>query len=188
MAVQFQSSMGKTYFVRQMLTKTGKVTYVCSTTASEADLEELPTGMEFHESFKGKVAIRKKVASKITDKEYQYVQKTAARLAKPSGVKVELKKATMVIYEVVKPELPLFLKLAFAAEPQAKLPKELVKPIITPSFRVTLADEKMRRFKIERRCCSGTEAAWLFLEDGELKSLITHYAPHIGKDSFFELD
>ena len=186
MAVQFQSSMGKTYFVRQALTKTGKVTYVCTTTPSEVNLEELPAGMEFRESIRGKVTVGKKVVSKITDKECQYVLKTAARLAKPSGVKVELKKAAMVIYEVVKPELPFFLKVAVAANPKAKLPKDLVKPIITPSLRVTLVDDKTRRFTIERISYSGTDELWLFLDKDDLKTLIQRYAPHIGKDSMFQ--
>jgi hypothetical protein len=187
MAVQFLSSMGKTYFVRQTLTKAGKVTYVCSTIASEADLKVLPEGMEFYESVKGKVTIRKKVVSKITDKEYQYVLQTSTRLAKPIGVKVELKKAAMVIYEVEKIKPPLFLKLAFTANPQAKLLEAFEKPEIAPSFRVTLKDNKTRRFIIERRYYLSPKDEWLFLEEGDLKALIKRYAPHIGKDSFFEL-
>ena len=187
MGAQFQSSTGKTYFVRQTLTKTGKVRYVCTATASDNDLEALPEGMEFHESATGIVSVRKKLVSKITDKEYQYVLKTATRLAKPSGVKVELKKAAMVIYEVAKPELPFFLKVAVAADPKAMLPEDLVKPIITPSLRVTLVDEKTRRFTIERISSSGTDESWLFLDKDDLKTLIQRYAPHIGKDSFFEL-
>ena len=187
MGAQFQSSTGKTYFVRQSLTKTGKVRYVCTATASDNDLEALPEGMEFHESATGIVSVRKKLVSKITDKEYQYVLKTASRLAKRRGIKVELKKASMVIYEVVKPELPFFLKVAVDADPKAMLPEDLVKPIITPSLRVTLVDDKARRFTIERISYSGTDESWLCLENGDLKTLITRYAPHIGKDSFFEL-
>ena len=175
MGAQFQSSTGKTYFVRQTLTKTGKVRYVCTATASDNDLEELPEGMEFHESATGIVSVRKKMVSKITDKEYQYVLKTAARLAKPSGVKVELKKDSMVIYEFAQPKLSPMFDAIFG------------KPLVTPVFQVTLVDKEERDFVIERRCYLGAEDSWMCLENGDLKTLITRYAPHIGKDSFFEL-
>ena len=175
MGAQFQSSTGKTYFVRQSLTKTGKVRYVCTATASDTNLEELPEGMEFHESVTGIVSVRKKMVSKITDKEYQYVLKTATRLAKPSGVKVELKKDSMVIYEFAQPKLSPMFDAIFG------------KPLVTPVFQVTLVDEEERDFVIERRCYLGAEDSWMCLENGDLKTLITRYTPHIGKDSFFEL-
>ena len=182
MGAQFQSSTGKTYFVRQSLTKTGKVKYVCTATASDNDLEALPEGMEFHESATGIVSVRKKLVSKIADKEYQYVLKTASRLAKHSGIKVELKKASMVIYEVAQPKLSPMLEAMFFGKSQA-----MFKPLITPALQVTLVDEEERDFTIERRCYLGAEESWMYLENGDLKTLITRYVPHIGKDSFFKL-
>ena len=187
MGAQFQSSTGKTYFVRQSLTKTGKVRYVCTATASDNDLEALPEGMEFHESATGIVSVRKKLVSKITDKEYQYVLKTASHLVKRRGIKVELKKTSMIIYECATPELPPMLELLLAGKSRAKLPSVLVTPLATPVFRLTLVDEEERVFVIERRCYLGAEESWMYLEKGDLKTLITRYAPHIGKDSFFKL-
>ena len=49
MKAQYKNFRGKTYFVRQMQTKNGKVKYVCSTKESDSDLEVLPSGMEFYE-------------------------------------------------------------------------------------------------------------------------------------------
>ena len=54
-------------------------------------------------------------------------------------------------------------------------------------LRFTLIDEDDRRFAAERWCFLGSIDDWIPLSGGELAGLIERYAPHIGKESFFEL-
>ena len=55
-------------------------------------------------------------------------------------------------------------------------------------LRFTLIDEDTRRFAAERWCFLGSIDNWIDLSGGgELAGLVKRYAPHIGKESFFEL-
>lgn len=186
MKAEYKNFKGKTYFVRQTLTKTGKVKYVCSTKKSNSDLKTLPAGMEFYEKANGLVGVRKKLVSKITDEEYRFVQTECKRLAAPNWVRFELAANSVSVYSAEKIDLSSLV--GFAIRCSLKKADSLLQAAadFLPSLRFTLADEKTREFSVERMCFMGEKDEWLFLENGKLDELVKKYAPHIEKESMFD--
>ena len=185
MKVQYKNFKGKTYFVRQMQTKNGKEKYVCSTKESDTDLEVLPDGMEFYEKANGVVGIRKKLVSRITEEEFNFVQKEYKRLAAPNLVRFELSKNSITVYSAEKMDFTLFGIPMCCSKKKADDQSEAFATYM-PSLRFSLEDEKKREFSVERMSFMGDEEEWYFLESGSLKKLIKKYAPHIEKESMFD--
>ncbi|MBO5721565.1 MAG: hypothetical protein J6S19_00500 [Lentisphaeria bacterium] len=184
MKIQYKNFKGKVYFVRETHTKTGKIKYVCSTKESVSDLEVLPDGMEFYEKASGLVGIRKKLVSKITDAEYQFIQTECKRLASPNWVRFELFKDSAVVYSTKKIDLSALGLPSCCSKEKAD---SLLFSVATfmPALRFSLNNEKTRIFSVERRCFM-EEDEWYFLESGKLSELIKKYAPHIEKESMFD--
>jgi len=184
MKLQYQNFRGKVYFVRQSLTKTGKVKYVCSTKESDSDLNVMPDGMEFYEKASGLVGIRKKLVSKITEEEYKFVQTECQRLAAPNWVRFELSEDAVSVYSAKKLDLSRFGIMPFQMDKADDLLASSAS--FMPSLRFSLADEKKREFAVERMCFMGDQDEWYFLECGKLEKLVKKYAPHIEKESMFD--
>ena len=185
MKLQYQNFRGKTYFARQSLTKTGKVKYVCSTKESDSDLEKMPDGMEFYEKVSGLVGIRKKLVSRITDEEFQFIQTECKRLAAPNWVRFELSEDAVSVYSAEKLDVSMFG--FFPERSTAKVNAILASSAsFMPALRFSLADEKTREFAVERMCFLEDQDEWYFLECGKLAKLVKKYAPHIEKESMFD--
>ena len=185
MKLRYKNFKGKTYFVRQSRTKTGKIKYICSTKESDSDLEALPDGMDFYENAIGLVSIREKLISRITGEEFQLVQTECKRLAAPHFVRFELSEDAISVHSAKRIDLSMFGLLGKSSD-DGTYDYLTYSSFITPCLRFTLVDEKKRTFSVERMCFMGAEDEWYFLECGKLADLVRKYAPHIEKESMFD--
>ena len=162
MAIQHVNRKGKTYYLHQGKTKTGKTKYFMSGRADGELAESIPEGFEIHEDPNALVSIRKVVPTLVTPEEVALVQESASKsagvwaLAQAEGehIVVHLREGSRY----------------------------------TPMFRFTLVDEQKRRFAVERWCFRGSIDDWFpLLSEGDLKPLVKKTLPHLGKESFYEM-
>ena len=98
----------------------------------------------------------------------------------------------MVYLTHAEPDAALRIMESFARMP-AKQAEALRKRMIAQAryakmMRFTLVDEKSRRFSADRWCFLGSIDDWFSLAYNEpLSKLLERYAPHLGRESFFEL-
>ena len=60
--------------------------------------------------------------------------------------------------------------------------------VYTPMLRFALFDPKTRMFFAQRWCSRGSIDDWIFLDlPRPLAEQVQKFAPHLGKESFFEL-
>lgn len=201
MAVQYTNRVGKTYYLRQGKTKTGKPRYFFSSRQDgkgEA-VEYIPEGYEIYEHPENaQVFLRKRRPQLITDIEKQLIKKYANKLARSKRYRVDCKDEYITIYESnadvgnlkntfgdlfkcasLRPGMTVDDAMSFLVSSADRH--------YTAMLRFRLVDKEQRTFTAERFCFRGSIDDWFFLGGPDrLRELAEPYMPLLGTDKFFD--
>ena len=177
---------GDVYYLRAGKSGRGGGTQtICSKKCTPDALVAIPKGMEIVESPNGKVSCRKKQQSAILRQERDLLEKWIPKLSKQAFVKIEVKPKELIVHgtETARyKSLPIGIPL----EGALKLLEKFV--VYEPFFKFELDDSDARLFSVSRMCYMTIDGEWMYLESGSLEALAKKYLPHVGKESFFELE
>lgn len=185
-AVTYTNRKGKTYYLCQATTKTGKKRYVFASEPRDTAVTKMPAGYEVAESVNGRVSLRKKGSSPIRRDEVSVVRKALSRHRRLSRYRIEARRKDIIVFEPIG-------GLSDDLAGKLVLPIEAVREIANhvqyvPVLRFRLEDKKSRQFGAERMCYLGGIDDWLALHDYDaLDVLAERYVVHLGKESFYEL-
>jgi hypothetical protein len=191
MAIHHVNRKGDTYYLHEGKTKTGKPKFFFSKKKEGVLADAIPEGYEIYENPNAQVFLRKYSPPLIREEEIAQVEKSLRNLAKLKHFIVEAKQDTIVVHlpdknidSLVKTFSPL---CGFGINPSS-LPNLERFMSYSPMMRFVLVDPEHRLFATQRWCFLGSIDDWIYLSRAEqLATLLAKYAPHLGKESFFEL-
>jgi hypothetical protein len=164
MVVTHVNRKGQTFYLHETRTKTGKPKYSFSMKDQGQLVESIPEGHEVYENPDAQVFLRKKLPRFISDREIAIVRDGLSKYAGDRHCMADVRERHIVVYHSERGDL--YQKM----------------------LRFTLVDEDARLFAAERWCFLGSIDDWVPLSGGgDLAKLVQKFAPHIGKESFFEL-
>jgi hypothetical protein len=198
MAVTHTNRRGQIYYLHQGRTNTGKPRFFFSQKA-EGDLAEaIPEGYEIYEKSSAQVFLRRAVPSRITGEEVEAVKQGLCQ----AGVRhflVEKEANAVVVHTPSQSESELrdfteklgggLLGGLFGNRLAAWREDQLRTGNYTAMMRFVLADEGRRLFSAQRWCFRGSIDSWIAIggRPAGLADLVRRYAPHLEKESFFDL-
>src|SRR2546428_6388683 len=94
----YTNAKGKTYYLHQGTTKTGKPTYYFSMESAGPLAEAIPEGFEIYENPNAQVFLRRIPPKLITDEERQVVEDGMRKYAEVQDYKIDVKGNAIVIY------------------------------------------------------------------------------------------
>jgi hypothetical protein len=190
MTVTHTNRKGKTYYLHQGTTKTGKPKYFFAL-REEGDLvATIPPGYEIYENPNGQVFLRKIRPQLITDAEVATVDAGMRQHCRLESYIVDVKKDTILIYT---PDQDVdLLAETFGLFPgvQEERAKAALLSVLSysPMLQFVLVDEEKRLFETRRYCFLGSIDDWISISGAEhLSELVKTYVRHLGEDSYYEL-
>ncbi len=191
--MEYVNRKDDTYYLQQGKTKTGKPKYYFGRKVTAVPLDILPAGYEVYESPENaQVYARKVRATAISPMERRLVETQVARIAGLKHLIVDIEADAIVVY-LPSTEDKLLGKFVDSfgltesriAEFQDKMAKWAQ---YDKMMRFELVDEDERLYIAQRWCFRGSIDDWIFLAGPvPLERLVEQFAPHLGKESFFEL-
>jgi hypothetical protein len=185
--MKYTNRIGKIYYLRKGVTKTGKPRYFFSTqeTGKGDAVDVIPDGHEAYEHPENaQVFLRKTGPQIITDIEKQLVKKHVDSLQRSTRFIIDCKDKYITIYESsLDTEI---LGNIFGAEMSrfAKVADRRYSGVL----RFGLVDKKRRTFAAQRFCFRGAIDGWIYLGGpDELNKLVGKSVNLLGTDKFFEL-
>ena len=193
MPVVHRNRKGRTYYLCESTTKTGKPRYYFSRERCKRMLTEIPEGYQIRESVNGVVSLTKMRRREIFDSEIGAVMAAVRMHPKASRYRVDTKSSDITIYERIGPD-----RLELAAELGIEtLSKEALRRIeeserrsgqFSPMMRFILTDNERRLFSAQRMCFMSGMDDWIYLQyDKPIGKLARQLVPVLGTDQFFEL-
>lgn len=183
---------GKTYFLYQGVTRTGKPRfYFSSKEKTEAEsVHSIPEGYEIYERPEsGQVFLRKAIPKLISEAEQQCIASAVSTL----------KESFCYVMDCQKQYLTIFESAAVGAAREIKntgqlrnpgpdqLAKMAMQSHFLPILRFELVDKKKRQFRAQRFCFLGRIETWISLGDrGKLSVLVRQYIPLLGIDELYK--
>jgi len=201
MSIQHTNRTGKTYYLREGKTKTGKPRYFFSTKpeGKGKPVDRIPEGYEIYEHPQNAQAFLRKARPRlITEAEEQLVQKYLNELNRPRRYRSDCKDELITIWESdvnfegTKSIFDEFMTpggLFPGQEADDKKSRFLnvIDRSYTPVMRFQLDNREKRTFIAERYCFRGSIDDWIFLDGpGDLESLLEKNIKLLGTDDLFE--
>jgi hypothetical protein len=184
------NAKGKTYYLHQDTTKTGKPKYYFSMESNGALAESIPEGFEIYENPNAQVFLRRIPPKVITDEERQVVEEGMRKYAGVQDCKIDVKGNVIVVY-TPNQSVGEFAQLLKGLNPfisEAKVREYFARSVqYSPMLQFVLADEKRRTFTAQRYCFRGAIDDWIDIGYGPLTTLVKQYVPHLGQESYFDL-
>ena len=192
MAITHVNAKGKTYYLHQGTTKTGKPKYHFSPKSEGNLVEAIPEGYEIYEHPNAQVFLRQIQPKLITNAERQVVENGMQKHSGVSHYKIDVKGKEILIYTAAQNMGALNAILHIfpgAADKRAQVMEVLNQSAhYTPVMKFELIDETKRLFATQRYCYRGSIDGWIYVgSSGELSLLVRRYVKHIDKESFYEL-
>ena len=190
MTVTHTNRKGKTYYLHQGTTKTGKPKYFFALRNKGELVEDIPLGYEVYENPNAQVFLRRKRPSIITDEEITIVEAGMRQYCRVKDFIIDVKKNIIIIYT---PDQNVdFLVNSFSFLPGTKSDKaQAIRQIAlsySPMLQFMLMDKAMREFGVRRYCFLGSIDDWIGIgKTGSLSELVETYVQHLGEESYFEL-
>ena len=200
MAMQYTNRIGKTYYLREGKTKTGKPRYFFSAqkNGKGETLDHIPDGYEVYEHPENaQVFLRKKRPQLITDLEKQFVKKHADALERSKRYRVDCKDECITIYESntdignIKNFFGDFLNRT-SVRPEVDLDDTMATLVnmadrqYTAMLRFRLIDKEQRMFTAERFCFRGAIDDWIYLGGPDALENLVESINLLGTDKFFD--
>jgi hypothetical protein len=192
MAFTYVNRKGKTYYIHEGKTRTGKPRYTVSLRSEGNILDSIPEGFEFYENPTNAQVLLRKIQPKIiSDFEIKIVQKAVKELTDVKYYIVDCKKNVISIYLTDQDVDEIKKSLEMFPSPHSGVSiEDILKEAITYSERMqfVLKDEEKRIFIARRYCYLGRIDDWINIgEPDSLGNLVKKYIKHLGEDSYYEL-
>jgi len=204
MAVHYTNRIGKSYYLRERKTKTGKLQYFFTTQENGKGKAsgQLPEGYEIHERPENAQVFCRKIRPQlITDSEKKLVKKQMEVLAKTRTANrylVDCQNEWITIYEssvnigsfkeILGSTLKYTANLAGVDFDNALA--SLINSVdqnYSAMMRFQLVNRVLRTFTAERFCFRGAIDDWIYLDGPDpLKKLAGQYLCLLGTEDFFE--
>lgn len=190
MTVTHTNRKGKTYYLHQGTTKTGKPKYFFAL-RDEGDLvDTVPPGYEIYENPNGQVFLRKVRPQLITDEEVATVEAGMRQHCHLEHYIIDVKKDIIFIYTADQ-DIDLLAE-TFEIFPgvQAERARAALESVLSysPMLQFVLVDEEKRLFEARRYCFLGSIDDWISIGGVEpLSELVKTYVQHLGEDSYYDL-
>jgi hypothetical protein len=192
MPITHVNAKGRTYYLHQGTTKTGKPKYHFSPKSDGNLVEAIPDGYEIYEHPNAQVFLRQVQPKLITDAERQVVENGMQKYSGVSHYKIDVKGNEILIYTAA--QNMEALNAILQTFPGAMGKREQVEEVLnrsahyTPVMKFELIDENKRLFATQRYCYRSSIDDWIYIgTSGELPLLVRRYVKHIDKESFFDL-
>jgi len=191
MPITYTNAKGKTYYLHQGTTKTGKPKYYFSTKSEGPLADAIPEGFEIYENPNAQVFLRRIPPKLITDEERQIVEDGMRKYAEVQDYKIDVKGNAIVVYTADQDRETLadvFKDLYPTPAAYTQLRTLLRQGIrYSPMLQFILDDEKRRTFLAQRYCFRGSVDDWIDIGYGPLTTLVKQYVKYLGQESYFEL-
>ena len=191
MPITHTNAKGKTYYLHQGTTKTGKPKYYFSMERNGALAESIPAGFEIYENPNAQVFLRRIPPKIITDEERQAVEDGMRKYAEVQDYKIDVKGNAIVVYTAdqdIETLAGLFQDLYPDPTTNPQLLTLLRNEIhYSPMLQFLLEDAQRRLFTAQRYCFRGAIDDWIDIAYGPLTQLVKQYVPHLGQESYFDL-
>lgn len=216
MVVSYVNRKGDTYYLCEGRTPKGNPKFYFSSKKPRQRVATIPDGYEIYEKpDSAQVFLRRIVETEITPDERRFVLETCRRLTGTEAVLVDVTEDSLVVYfadappaifaptvseEAVEGILRQFggnvalRKALFGDEsPESSLKKQaeswrVSRGTYLPLLRFTLTDQQQRLFAVDRWCFRGSIDDWFPLSfEQTIDEAVLKYAPHLGRESFFDL-
>ncbi len=190
MTIEYVNRRGKTYYLHEGKTKTGKPKYFFSMKAEGTPVSAIPEGYEIYENPNAQVFLRKIPPQIITPEEMAMVREGVKQYAKLDHFIVDVKDKHIVVYLCDQNVDELTALISFGLGKDSARMKESLGMSLSysPMMQFVLDDAQTREFVVERWCFRGSVDDWIGLDGPtDLKSLVKKYARHLGKESFYDL-
>ena len=192
MPITHTNAKGKTYYLHQGTTKTGKPTYHFSMQSEGTLAASIPVGFEIYENPNAQVFLRRIPPKIITDEERQVVEEGMRKYADVKDYKIDVKGNAIVVYTA---DQDMATLAAIVRDPHASSEEnarrmQLLRESIHYSalLRFMLIDARRRTFVTQRYCFIGSIDDWIDIErSGTLAHLVKQHVKHLGKESYFNL-
>jgi hypothetical protein len=201
MAVHHTNRIGKTYYLREGKTKTGKPRY-CFSAQQHGKGEvvyRIPDGYEIYEHPENaQVFLRKMRPQLITDFEKLIVNKAIKASQRQRRYLIDFKYEYITIYEsdvAVEDIKSIFSDLMEHTPPRSELTADDAMNVLVNAadqhysaiLRFRLADKERRMFTPERYCFRGATDDWINIGGAEnLETLVETYIESLGTYYFFD--
>ena len=191
MPITYTNIKGKTYYLHQGTTKTGKPKYYFSMQSEGTLAESIPAGFEIYENPNAQVFLRKIPPKLITDEERQVVEDGMRKYADVQDYKIDVKGNAIVVYTAdqdIETLAGLFQGIYPDPTTNPQLLTLLQREIhYSPMLQFILEDAKRRTFTAQRYCFRGAIDDWIDIGYGPLTTLVKQYVPYLGQESYFDL-
>jgi len=185
------NAKGKTFYLHQGTTKTGKPKYYFSMANNGALAESIPEGFEIYENPNAQVFLRRIPPKIITDEECQVVEDGMRKYEEVQDYKIDVKGNAIVVYTAdqdIETLAGLFKDMSPDPTTNPQLMTLLRKEIhYSPMLQFLLEDAQRRLFTAQRYCFRGAIDDWIDIGYGPLTQLVKQYVPHLGQESYFDL-
>ena len=191
MPITHVNAKGKTYYLHQGTTKTGKPKYHFAMKSEGALVQSIPVGFEIYENPNAQVFLRRIPPKIITDEDRQLVEDGMRKYASVKGYKIDVRGKAIVIYTADQ-DVETLAGLFKDFHPDPKANPELMVTLrgviqYSPMLQFILDDQEQRLFTAQRYCFRGSIDDWIDIDHGTLATLVRTYVKHLDKESYFEL-
>lgn len=190
MAVTYTNRKGKTYYLHQGTTKTGKPKYFFALSEEGKLSATIPSGYEIYENPNAQVFLRKVRPKIITDEEVATVEAGMRQHSRLERFIIDVKKNAILIYtpdQDVDSFADTFDVLFGVHRTRVKAAIERVLSY-SPMLQFVLIDKEERLFETRRYCFLGSIDDWISIGATDvLHRLVETYVQHLGEDSFYDL-
>jgi hypothetical protein len=184
------NAKGKTYYLHQGTTKTGKLKYHFSLQSEGTLAESIPAGFEIYENPNAQVFLRRIPPKIITDEERQVVEDGMRTYASVQDYKIDVRGNAIAIHTPHQ-ESETFREMFTGFRPdldQTQIAALVAQAVhYMPMMQFLLEDAQRRTFTAQRYCFIGSIDDWIDIGHGFLTTLVKRYVKHLGQESYFEL-
>jgi hypothetical protein len=189
-SITHMNAKGKTFYLHQGTTKTGKPKYHFAMQSAGHLADAIPAGFEIYENPNAQVFLRRIPPKIITDEERQVIEDGMRKYASVQDYKIDVKGNAIVIYTAeqdIEALVHLFQDVGSMRD-EAKIRRAIRREITySPMLQFVLSDDKQRAFVAQRYCFRGSVNDWIDIGHGPLTTLVKAYVKHLGKESYFDL-
>ena len=191
MPITHVNAKGKTYYLHQGTTKTGKPKYHFAMKCDGDLANSIPEGFEIYENPKAQVFLRRIPPKIITDEDRQIVEDGMRKYAGVKDYKIDVRGKAIVIYTADQ-DIDTLAGMLRELHPDSMSNPEvagLLRGAIhySPRMQFVLDDEDHRLFIAQHYCFMGVVDDWIDIGHGTLAKLVKTYLQHLGNESYFEL-
>lgn len=190
MTVAHTNRKGRTYYLHQGTTKTGKPQYFFALGDEGEVVDTVPPGYEIYENPKGQVFLRKVRRQLITDEEVATVEAGMRQHSRLENYIVDVQKNTILVYTPDQDVELLAMKFEGFPGVQIEGAKAALQGVLSysPMLQFVLVDKEKRLFETRRNCFLGSIDDWISISGAEpLSELVKTYVQHLGEESYYDL-